>query len=246
MSKHNIKITNKQRVRVSIVIPTLNEAMGIRETINRIPMKELRDAGYDVEVVVVDGGSTDGTDRIAMELGALVVYEPRKGYGRAFKTGFSVASGDIIVTLDGDASYPPEVIPHLLKIMNEVDADFITTQRIPQSGAMSFINKIGNYVLTLTTRILFRVKLKDSQSGMWVVKREILKDILPQGGDGMEFSEIIKIKAFLCGKKVYEYPIPYNKRLGKPKLKRVRDGLRNLVYLFILYVRSRMGRRCYG
>lgn len=240
---HNIG-TSRQGFRVSIVIPTLNEAEGIRETISRIPAKELRDTGYDVEIIVVDGGSRDGTDRIAKELGALIVYEPRRGYGRAYKTGFSVAKGDIIVTLDGDASYPPEVIPHLLKLMHDLNLDFMTTERIPQPGAMSFINKVGNYILTLVTRILFRVDLRDSQSGMWAIKREVLKDIIPRG-DGMEFSEEIKIKAFLCRKRVYKYPVPYYKRVGKPKLKRLRDGLRNLIYLFIIYVRSHMGRRCY-
>jgi len=229
---------------ISIVIPTLNEAKGIQETISRIPIKELKSMGYDVEIIVVDGGSKDGTDEIAKKLGAFVVYEPRRGYGRAYKTGFSVAKGDIIVTLDGDASYPPEIIPKLLKLMNKLNADFINTIRIPQKGAMSFINKVGNYILTLTARLLFRVPIRDSQSGMWVIKREILDDILPRA-NGMEFSEEIKIKAFLCGKKVYEYPILYYKRKGKPKLRRLHDGFRNLLYLFIIYLGSRMGSKCY-
>lgn len=235
---------DKKDLCVSIVIPTLNEAEGIRETIGRIPVHELKAMGYDVEIIVVDGGSKDGTDKIAKELEAFVIYEPRRGYGRAYKTGFSVAKCDVIVTLDGDASYPPEIISELVRLMNSLDIDFITTSRIPQAEAMSFINKVGNYILTLVTRILFRINIRDSQSGMWVIKKEILEDILPRG-EGMEFSEEIKIKAFLCGKKVYEYPIPYYKRAGKPKLRRIRDGLRNLVYLFIIYIHSRMGRRCY-
>jgi len=235
---------DKMDLCVSIIIPTLNEAEGIRETIRRIPVHELKAMGYDIEIIVVDGGSKDGTDKIAKELGALVVYELRRGYGRAYKKGFSVAKCSIIVTLDGDASYPPEIIPELLRLMKDLDVDFITTSRIPQTGAMSFINKVGNYILTLVTRILFRIDIRDSQSGMWVIKKEILEDILPRS-EGMEFSEEIKIKAFLCGKKVYEHPIQYYKRAGKPKLRRVRDGLRNLVYLFIIYIHSRMGRRCY-
>ncbi|MHC1627405.1 MAG: glycosyltransferase family 2 protein [Candidatus Nezhaarchaeales archaeon] len=248
MQKHqeNVidRITNNQRLRISIVIPTLNEAEGIRETISRIPMEKLKNAGFEVEIIVVDGGSRDGTDRIAKELGARVIYEPRRGYGRAYKTGFSAATGNIIVTLDGDASYPPEVIPQLVKLMLDNNLDFITTQRIPEPGSMSLINRFGNYVLSLITRILFRINLKDSQSGMWVIRKDALKDIMPRS-DGMEFSEEIKIKAYLCGKKVYEHPIQYRKRVGKPKLRRFRDGLRNLVYLFVIYVRSHMGRRCY-
>ena len=233
------------RALISIIIPTLNEADGIRKVIDEIPREELTNAGYDVEVVVVDGGSTDGTDEVVKELGARLVYEPRKGYGRAYKTGFSIAKGDIIVTLDGDASYSSKVIPRLLKIMRAFDLDFITTCRVLSPGAMSLINKVGNLVLTLVIKILFRINLRDSQSGMWVFRREVLREIMPWD-DGMAFSEEIKIKAFLCRKKVCELPIPYYKRAGKAKLKRLLDGMRNLLYLFILYTRLRGGILCRG
>jgi len=234
---------NRLHTLISIIIPTLNEANGVRKVINEIPREELRDAGYDVEVIVVDGGSTDGTDKVVKELGAHVVYELKKGYGRAYKTGFSIAKGDIIVTLDGDASYSPKVIPQLLKIMRDFDLDFITTRRISSPGAMSLINKVGNLILTLVSKILFRINLEDSQSGMWMFRREVLRDIMPWD-DGMAFSEEIKIKAFLCRKKVYECPIPYYRRVGKVKLKKLRDGIRNLLYLFILYIRLRRGILC--
>ena len=81
---------------ISIIIPTLDEADGIHKVIDEIPRKELRNAGYDVEVIVVDGGSTNGTDEVAKELEAHVVYELRKGYGSAYKTGFSIAKDDLI------------------------------------------------------------------------------------------------------------------------------------------------------
>jgi glycosyltransferase involved in cell wall biosynthesis len=229
---------------VSIVIPTLNEAEGIRRTISSIPTETLRKMGFEVEVLVVDGGSIDGTDNIAKELGAYVIYEPRRGYGRAYKTGFKEAKGDIIATLDGDATYPPEVLPQLIDLLIKNNLDMITTQRVPEKGAMSLLHAFGNYVLSTSIRLLLHVSLKDSQSGMWVIRRDALKDIMPKS-DGMSFSEEIKIKAYLCGKRIYEVPIPYRKRAGKPKLRSFRDGLRNLLYVFAIFLYSDFGRRCY-
>jgi glycosyltransferase involved in cell wall biosynthesis len=197
--------------------------------------------GFEVEVIIVDGGSTDGTEKIAKELGARVIYEPRKGYGRAYKTGFKEAKGDIIVTLDGDATYPSECIPQLVNFLVKNNLDIVIAQRIPEPEAMSPLNAFGNYVLTTLIRLLFHFDIRDSQSGMWIVRRNVLKDIMPKS-DGMEFSEEIKIRAVLQGKRISEFPIPYRKRKGKEKLKRFRDGLKNLLYVFILFLRSRFER----
>jgi len=229
---------------ISIVIPTLNEAEGIKRVITNIPMGTLKKMGFEVEIVVVDGCSTDGTDKIAKELGARVIYEPRKGYGRAYKTGFKEVKGDIIVTLDGDASYPPQYIPLLIDLLVKNDLDAVFTQRIPKPGAMSVINAFGNRLLSTFIRLLFHINIKDSQSGMWVIRKSVLRDVMPRS-DGMEFSEEIKIKTHLCGKRVCEFPVPYMKRIGKEKLKRLRDGLRNFLYIFVIFARSRFGRKFY-
>ena len=81
------------------------------------------------EVLIVDNASTDNTARVARELGARVVEEKMKGYGRAYKTGFKNATGDIIITMDGDGTYPPESITLLLYILFEEDVDFISARR---------------------------------------------------------------------------------------------------------------------
>ena len=86
---------------ISIVIPVLNEERGIKQTISAIPKNKLSDEGYDLEIIVIDGNSTDLTRDVSRAMGAKVVLEKRKGYGRAYKTGFHEAKGDIIVTLDG-------------------------------------------------------------------------------------------------------------------------------------------------
>jgi len=222
---------------ISIVIPTLNERDGIIETIRRIPVRYVELMGYKCEIIVVDGGSTDGTREVAGRLGAKVILEPKRGYGRAYKTGFLHATGDIIITLDSDGSYPSEYIPRLAKLLDTGMYDFITTNRFAfmESGAMSFIHKIGNKVLTLIARILFNIDIEDSQSGMWVFRRAVLNSIMPESND-MRFSEEIKIRAFLRVRSI-EVPIPYRKRIGKPKLRTLRDGISNLVHLLILWIK---------
>ncbi len=215
-------------MKVSVIIPTLNEEESIGHVLDKIP----RDPKYEWEIMIVDGDSKDKTREIAENKGARVIIEKRKGYGRAYKTGFAAATGDIIVTLDGDDTYPAEKIPELVDYLLKNDLDFISCERFSkmQKGAMSATHKFGNWVLTVTTRLLFGVKIKDSQSGMWVFRKKILKD-LNLTSDGMPFSEEIKIEAwrkFRCE----EVPIEYRERKGEVKLNTWRDGLKNLKFLF--------------
>ena len=93
-------------MKISIVIPTLNEEEGIGATIDSIKKEEFEKRGWDYEIIIVDGNSKDKTREIASNKGAKIIIEPRKGYGRAYKTGFSMADGDIIVTGDADGTYP--------------------------------------------------------------------------------------------------------------------------------------------
>lgn len=219
---------------VSIVIPVLNEEKGLQKVLSEIPKEKLEKMGYNCEIIVVDGGSTDRTRKIAKKNGTKVILEPRRGYGRAYKTGFSHASGDIIVTLDGDYSYPAYLIPKLVKMLDAFKLDFISTNRMKKltHKSLSPFHLIGNKILTYITRLLFRVNINDSQSGMWVFRKSILNkiDLL---ADGMAFSEEIKVIAFRCFKAM-EIPVLYRRRIGKPKLNTLVDGLKNTYHLFTL------------
>jgi len=215
-------------MKISVIIPTLNEEESIGLVLDKIP----RDPRYEWEIIIVDGDSKDRTRDIAREKGAKVIVEKRKGYGRAYKTGFDAATGDIIVTMDGDDTYPAEKVVELVEHLLTNNLDFVSCERfsLMKKGAMSLTHKVGNKILTWTTRLLFGVKIKDSQSGMWVFRREILKD-LNLTSDGMPFSEEIKIEAwrkFKCE----EVPIEYRERKGEVKLNTWKDGFRNLIFLF--------------
>ncbi len=214
---------------LSIVIPALNEEEGIATTISSIPRTELQKMGYEVQILVVDGNSKDRTRQRAEETGAEVVIEPRRGYGQAFKTGFANARGDIIVTADADATYPMEDIPRLVQILEKENLEFITTDRFAliDKKVMSLRNKIGNAVLTLITRVLFRLNIKDCQSGMWVFKKDILDRLVLKSNTPL--SQEIKIEACCFARCQWrEVPIKYYSRLGRAQCGGWKVGLINL------------------
>jgi glycosyltransferase involved in cell wall biosynthesis len=208
----------------------MNEADSIGKVIDDI---EGNLSGIEHEILVVDTSSTDGTVQIAEEKGARVVNEPRRGYGRAYKTGFKNATGEYVATLDADCTYPAERIPDFVRMLDSGETDFIIGDRLTNlsSDAMTLMHRIGNRILNAATRVLFRVKVKDSQSGMWVFRRELLAS-LNVTSDGMPFSEEIKIEALTKGLRVKQIPIDYRPRTGEKKLQSWRDGWRNLKFLF--------------
>ncbi len=224
-------------MKVSIILPTLNEEEGIGKTIDSINLEYFKKKGWDYEIVIVDGGSKDKTREIAESKGAKVIIEPRRGYGRAYKTGIPKLTGDIIVTGDADATYPFDKIHEYVELLLRENLDFITTNRFAnlKHGSMSIKHRFGNLVLSITLRLLFLVNIKDSQSGMWIFRREVLDKITPLEyfNDGMPFSEEIKIEMFTNKEiKAREIPSELRVREGKVKLQSFRDGWRNLKFLF--------------
>lgn len=219
---------------VSFVIPTLNEEEAIGPTLDALPLETLEKAGWETEVLIVDGASTDRTREIAEEKGARVIVEERKGYGRAYKTGFDQAKGDVLITGDADGTYPFEMSHELVAMLDEEHLDFITTDRFAElePGAMSLKHRFGNWVLSATCRVLYGAPFKDSQSGMWIFRRHVL-DKITLTSDGMPLSEEIKIEAFSHpGVRAREIGIPYRERIGEVKLDTWGDGRKNLMFLF--------------
>jgi dolichol-phosphate hexosyltransferase len=212
--------------KITVIIPCLNEEQGIEKVLRRMP-------DFVDQVIVVDNGSTDRTSDVAKSLGAEVIREPVRGYGRSYKKGFSNARGEIIVTLDGDHSYPPDAISYLLEAFLHLEVDFLNASRFPvrDPQAMSFKHKFGNWVLSLGMSILYFRWVRDSQSGMWVFRKSILDEMVLES-DGMAFSEEIKIEALKNRRiRFTEISIQYSSRLGEVKLNPWRDGFYNLFFL---------------
>ncbi len=234
-------------MRASLVIPTLNEAESIgavlrlfrraSESANRTLFVG---APVDWEVLVVDGGSTDGTAAIAEREGARVLVERRRGYGRAYRTGFAAATGEFLATSDGDGTYPVETIPALVARVRAERIDFLTGNRMAylDRRSMTTEHRIGNRMLNLFVGVAYHRYLSalpgralaDSQSGFWVFPRTTL-DRVRLTQDGMALSEEFKIEALVRGLRFVEVPIRYGERWGTPKLSSWRDGLGNLMFL---------------
>jgi dolichol-phosphate hexosyltransferase len=218
---------------ITIVVPSMNERDAIQRLIGSIPVSRLEEIGYKTTILVVDS-SADDTPELAAKAGAKVVRELRMGYGRAYKTGFENAEGDIIATVDADMTYPVEEIPVLVRLLEEENVDFINTNRYGymENGAMPITHRIGNTILNKTTKFLFRSNLCDSQSGMWVFRKDLLKKATLRS-DSMAFSEELKIEALYFLKARWkEVPIQYRVRVGKPKIRTWKHGMENLLFLF--------------
>jgi len=222
---------------VSIVIPAINEERGIGKTIDVVIRTYFASKHWDLEIILVDGNSKDNTREIAADKGAQVILEKRKGYGRAYKTGLAQATGDVIVTGDADATYPFHLIHEYIQLLLDQHLDFLTTDRFAalKHGSMSLKHRFGNLTLAWTLRILFLVNIRDSQSGMWIFKRDALSKIQPleSFNDGMPFSEEIKIEMFTNKHiKAKEIPSTLSAREGQVKLESFKDGIKNLKFLF--------------
>lgn len=215
--------------KVTVVIPTLNEAKGIRKTMGLIPK-------CVDEVVVVDGNSNDGTREIAAECGAKVILEKRRGYGRAFKTGFENSTGDLIATADGDGTYPIELFEKIATHLYDHELDFVSCSRLPLEDRKSMepVNFVGNYMMTKAASLLWFHGFSDILSGMWVFRRDCLSS-LDLYSDSWNFSEEIKLQAYKkLGSKFGEYHVPYRERVGETKLMPWKVGIENISYMLAM------------
>lgn len=214
---------------IALIIPCYNEEDGLKTLLPKIPK-------FIDEVIIVNNNSTDSTADIAISFGCTVLREKTPGYGAAYKCGFSYVSKDIIITMDGDDTYPIHEVKQNIEILLDHKYDFITCSRFPliNKSAMNFSNILGNKILTIVTKVLFGTSIKDSQSGMWIFKRHIFNHILPKS-NGMPLSQEIKILTLRHQKiNFFETNIGYAPRIGEVKLEKWKDGIKNLIFLFKL------------
>ena len=216
-----------------MVIPCLNEAKSIERCVARA-REALDGQGWHGEVIVSDNGSEDGSAELAKAAGALVVYEPRRGYGSAYLAGFAAATGDYIVMADADLTYDFGDIP---RFVEELDggADLVMGDRMKgiQPGAMPWLHRyVGNPVLTGILNLFFRTGVRDAHCGMRAVRRAVLPR-LDLRTTGMEFASEMVIRAGKARLEIAEIPIHYHPREGDSKLSSVRDGWRHLRFLLV-------------
>jgi glycosyltransferase involved in cell wall biosynthesis len=217
------------RVRVSVVIPCLDEAENIARCV-RLAQHVLDENGISGEVIVVDNGSEDGSAELAERAGAIVVREPRRGYGRAYLSGFAAATGDYIVMVDADLTYDFREIPRFVKELDE-GGELVMGNRMQniQPGAMPWLNRyVGNPMMSGSLNLLFRTNVQDPQCGMRALRRDVLP-LLDLHSPGFEFASEMVFRAARAGLDVRQFPIKLHPRGGGiPKLSPISDGWRNL------------------
>jgi glycosyltransferase involved in cell wall biosynthesis len=201
-------------VRVSVVIPTHNEAQSIARVLADLP------SGIVTEVLVVDSNSTDGTPEIASKLGVRVLHEPRRGYGRACLTGLAATSSpDIVVFLDGDYSDRPSELPLLLTPIMDGRADITLGSRLRSKstlGALPWHSAFGNRLAAALIGILYGVKISDLgpfRAGRADVLRKLELEERTYG-----WAVEMILKAALGGFRIVEVPVSYYPRIGKSKI----------------------------
>jgi glycosyltransferase involved in cell wall biosynthesis len=226
---------------VSIVMPCLNEASCIATCIANAEDALLMLAeqhGLGGEIVIADNGSTDGSQAIAIALGARVVPVAKRGYGAAMIGGGHAARGRYIVFGDADGSYDfREAVPMVAELLN--GADLCMGSRFLggiEKGAMPWKNRyIGNPVLTGIANLIYRTGISDAHCGLRAATADTF-NALRLSGSGMEFASEMVIKAALQRRRIAEVPatLSCDLRTRAPHLRPWRDGWRHLRYLFML------------
>ena len=218
--------------RVSVLIPCLDEAETIAECVTSA-REVLEENGLEGEVIVVDNGSTDGSGELAKAAGATVVEERRRGYGSAYLAGLAAARGDYIVMVDADLTYDFREIP---RFVHELDsgAQMVVGNRLGgvQPGAMGWLSRVGNPLLSGFLNALHRTNVRDAHCGMRALRRDVLP-ILNLRTVGMEFASEMVIRATREDLDVREIPIELHPRVGDSKLSPFRDGWRHLRLILV-------------
>lgn len=210
---------------MSVVIPTLNEAMNLPWVLQRMP-------SYVDEVVIVDGRSTDETVRVArsLRLDVVVVAETKKGKGVAMRAGFAAAMGDIIVMLDADGSMDPREIGWFLAPLQH-DYDFVKGSRYVTGGGsedITWLRSMGNRTLTQLANTVLHSNYSDLCYGYIAFRRECL-EVLELASDGFEIETELIVRAARAGLRIAEVPSNELTRIsGDSHLRTFRDGWRVL------------------
>jgi glycosyltransferase involved in cell wall biosynthesis len=192
---------------LSVILPVVNECENLRVLIPRL--RALIDRAHlQFEILVIDGGSTDGTQETATALGARVVKERRRGYAGALETGFAEATGDYLLTLDADLSHEPDFVAKLWRA--RAQADIIIASRYTRGGVAytSLLRSFLSRLLNVALRRLLAMPVRDLSSGFRLYRREAVAGFEFEGRN-FEVLEEILVKAYAQGYSIFEVPFIY-------------------------------------
>ena len=213
--------------RLMVLLPVLNEALGLQWVLERLPLEALKAKGYETTVLVMDGHSTDRTEEVASSFGVLFIDQDDDGKGSAIRHGFRMAvelEADAVVMLDADGTYNPSEMLALLVGLNDenvVIGDRLNGDLAPD--AMTRTNYVGNRLLTWMASALYGSISRDVCSGYWAFSRGAIEQLRLN-------SVSFEIEAEMFASMVHQrvpfryHPISYRARLGEAKLGSTADG----------------------
>ena len=242
---------------ISVIVPAYNEEEAVAKVLTDIADQAypLAGAGHMLEILLVANACSDDTvkkaqaamssyllfppssgqprtarfdDRRAAAPLFRLLEEPRQGYGWAHRRGMAEAKGDIILTMDCDNTYPAHDIPRIVSEFDIPVVDAVFTNRLTETAAMNRVSRLGNFLLSFLLKMLHSQMPRDSQSGMWAYRREMLAVLFAGVGTGMELSEQTKMRIAGEARRWVDLDIDYYERVGESKLNPFRDGLRCL------------------
>jgi glycosyltransferase involved in cell wall biosynthesis len=218
---------------IAVLIPCLNESLAIAKVI-----EDFQKALPQAAIYVIDNNSTDGTDAIARDHGATVLYETRRGKGFAMRTAFRKIDADIYIMVDGDDTYPAEQVGALLQPVLDGKADMTIGSRLMGGTSSEFrpLNRVGNWLYPAVIRFLLRVRLTDILSGYRVMTRELVQT-LPMSARDFEIEAELTVKALERSFRLVEIPVNLRSRPegSFSKIRIVRDGYSILWTIVLLF-----------
>jgi len=226
---------------LSVIVPVFNERNTVAEIVRRMRSVDLP---VDLEILVVDDASVDGTHQILTALEDSTVrvirHGENRGKGAAVRTGLGFARGDLVLIQDADLEYDPADWPALLAPVLAGEAPVVYGSRFAgEHRNMRPLHRLGNRFLSLTTNVLFRVSLSDMETCYKLFDRRVLEGISIES-DGFDFEPEITAKVLRGGHRIVEVPISYaGRQFHEGKKITWRDGITS----FTTLVRMRLGRR---
>ena len=219
-------------MKFSMIIPTYNEEESIIKTVNHLIGMNWKEFP---EIIVVDDGSEEKVSNLKgldLEKVQICRHERNQGYGAALKTGISNARNECIVITDADGTYPNERIPELIKIFQEGNFDMVVGARVGKNVKIPLIRKPAKWFITKLASYLTGTKIPDLNSGLRVMKKEVVEKYIRILPDGFSFTSTITLAMLTNGYSAKYVPIDYFQREGKSKIKPIQDTL-NFIQLII-------------
>ncbi len=224
----------RTRNAITLLIPAFNEETGLAHTIEQA-RRVFEDADIDAEIIVVDDGSTDGTAGVATRQGARVVkHLYGRGYGHALRSGILEASHEAIVICDADGTYPLERIPDLLTMFDK-GYDLVIGARTGKHFWGSFVKEVARRFFHWLCESATGTKIADANSGLRVFRRSVILPHLPKMCTGFSFTTSQTLCFHLLSRTVGYVPVEYHARIGKTKVRHIKDSLRTAQYIFQMF-----------